>query len=256
MKDTIVSKIISGFLAGMMISIGGAAYLACYPDHKIAGAFLFCIGLLTVCWKKFSLYTGKIGLLFDKHSKEDISVLLLGLAGNLLGTVVFGYMIAYALPDLKTAATLVCAAKLELSFDRVLLRAIMCGVLIYVAVDVFSNNKSPLGVLLGIPAFILSGYEHSIADMFYFSAYGVASARSFGFVWIVIIGNSIGGLLIPALQTLGKISFKKKGVEPSEPAPTPAQDERAHAQKEEMPSQQTEEAPARQSAEATVQENA
>ena len=85
-----MKKLISGFFAGMMISIGGAVFLACYEQHKVIGALFFCVGLLTVCWKGFSLYTGKIGGVIENHSKEDISVLLLGLLGNFLALLDVG----------------------------------------------------------------------------------------------------------------------------------------------------------------------
>ncbi len=210
MKDTYPGQIVNGFLAGMMISLGGTVYLACYQKNVFIGALLFSMGLLVICWKGYSLYTGKIGLLYEAHTKEDISVLLLGLLGNFLATVVFGFMIAYTFPDLKTVATIVCTAKLATSYARILLRAVLCGILIYLAVDIYRNNKTVLGILFCIPAFILSGYEHSIADMFYFAVYGIATAESFGIICLVLIGNSIGGLLIPTLKLLEKIGGRQK----------------------------------------------
>ena len=51
-----------------------------------------------------------------------------------------------------------------------------------------------------IPAFILSGFEHSIADIFYFASSGMVSGEAFLYLIMIIIGNSIGGLIIPLLQ--------------------------------------------------------
>ncbi len=206
-----LKKVINGFFAGMSISIGGAAFLMCYNENKFVGALLFCVGLLSVCWFGFSLYTGKIGLVIEKHSKEDISALLLGLLGNAIASIACGYLLAYAIPQIGEVARTLVDAKLAQGYLRGFIRAIFCGILIYVAVYVYNNKKSVLGVILGIPAFIVSGYEHSIADMFYFAASGVASWQAFGYIWIVILGNSVGGLLIPALQLLADVSFKKKG---------------------------------------------
>ncbi len=205
-----LKKIINGIFAGMSISIGGAAFLMCYNENKYVGALLFCVGLLSVCWFGFSLYTGKIGLIIESHSKEDISALLLGLLGNTVAAIACGYLLAYAIPTIREVATSLAAAKLAQGYLNGFIRAIFCGILIYVAVYVYGKKKSVLGVILGIPAFIVSGYEHSIADMFYFAASGVASWQAFGYIWIVIIGNSVGGLLIPALQLLGNLSFGKK----------------------------------------------
>ena len=54
-----VEFLIKGIYAGILIGIGGTAYLAI--ENKIAGAFIFSLGLLTICIYSFNLYTGKIG---------------------------------------------------------------------------------------------------------------------------------------------------------------------------------------------------
>lgn len=202
----ISKKIIDGILAGILISLGGAVFLACYsPDiayMRYVGAFLFSLALLCICMRGYSLYTGKIGLITEKHSKEDISVLLLALFGNAVGTIAFGYLIAFVFPDMKETALTLCTGKLSQGYGFGLLRAFLCGILVYLAIDIWRNNKSTLGILLCIPAFILSGYEHSIADMFYFSASGIASWQAFGYIVLIILGNSVGSLLIPALQLI------------------------------------------------------
>ena len=54
--------LLSGVLAGMMISVGGTVYLS--VDSKVVGASLFSIGLFFVVSMRLWLYTGKIGYLF------------------------------------------------------------------------------------------------------------------------------------------------------------------------------------------------
>lgn len=197
-------KIIDGILAGILISLGGAVFLACYdvaiPYTKYVGAFFFSLALLCICMRGYALYTGKIGLVLEKHTKDDISLLFLCLLGNAIGTIAFGYLIGWIFPDIKETAITICNSKLNQGYGFGLLRAILCGILVYLSVDIYRNNNSPLGILLCIPAFILSGYEHSIADIFYFAASGIASGEAFLYIVMIIIGNSIGGLLIPVLQ--------------------------------------------------------
>ncbi len=207
---SVAAKIIDGFLAGLLISIGGAVFLACIipdvPYAKYIGAFFFSTALLCICIKGYSLYTGKIGYVFDKHSKEDISVLLLGLLGNAIGTIGVGYLLGWAFPTLKATALSLCAGetgKLGQGYGFALIRAIFCGILVFLAVDIYRNDKSVLGILFCIPVFILSGYEHSIADIFYFSVSGIVSLEAFGYLWIIILGNSIGALIIPLLKRVG-----------------------------------------------------
>ncbi len=211
MKNTLLDiarKLADGFLAGMMISLGGAVYLACYnpetPYTKYAGALLFSMALLCICMRGYALYTGKIGLIYEKHSKDDISLLLLCLLGNLLGTVAFGYLIGFVFPGLKETAVTLCGegGKLSQGYGFGFLRAILCGILVFISIDVYRNNKSTLAIVLCIPAFILSGYEHSIADMFYFACSGIASWEALLYIVLIILGNSLGALIIPTLQLI------------------------------------------------------
>ena len=193
-----LKKVLSGVQAGVMISIGGAVFLAC--DNKYAGAALFTVALLTICIKGYSLYTGKIGFIPEKHDKEAFSVLLLGLLGNLIATVACGYLIRFGLPKLGDAAEVICTAKLEQSFVQTLIRGFFCGVLMYVAVSVWRDKQKIVGILFCIPVFILAGFEHSIADMFYFAASGIVDLKAFAFIWTVILGNSLGGMVLPLLS--------------------------------------------------------
>ena len=73
----------------------------------------------------------------------------------------------------------------------------------FVAVWSYREKKTIVGILFCIPVFVLSGFEHSIADMFYFSLAGtVFRPESLLFLLLVILGNSLGGLFIPCLQLL------------------------------------------------------
>ena len=200
-----LKKITSGIAAGIMVSIGGAVFLAC--ENRIAGAVLFSVALLSICMAGYSLYTGKVGFLPEKHDKEAFSVLLLGLLGNTIGTILSGLLIRYAFPASGEAAEAICTAKLTQTFFGTLIRGTFCGILMYTAVKINRDNRSPLGILFCIPVFILSGFEHSIADIFYFAASGIVSLKAFVFILTVILGNSIGGMLLPVLTG----DFRKGG---------------------------------------------
>lgn len=191
-------KIVGGILAGMMVSIGGMAYLAC--DVKYVGAVLFAVALLCICWRGYSLFTGKIGFMAVKHGREEFNVLLTGLLGNLIGTVLCGVAVRIALPALGETALTMCTAKLLQTAPATVIRGAFCGMLMYLAVAVYKENNSLVGTLFCIPVFILSGFEHSIADMFYFTASGIVSLQAFLFIWLVILGNTAGALLLCAME--------------------------------------------------------
>lgn len=195
-------NILSGVSAGLVIALGGSVFLAC--ENRYVGAVLFSVALLCICFKGYSLYTGKVGYIPEAHGKEEWSVLLLALLGNLIGTYISGVAVKYAIPAIGETALTICTAKLTQTAMSTLIRGIFCGLLMYLAVSIYRDNKTPLGILFCIPVFILSGFEHSIADMFYFAASGIVSWKAFGFIWLVILGNSIGGMLLPALKIWGE----------------------------------------------------
>ncbi len=202
----IIRNMANGLLAGILISIGGGVFLACYGDGSLVsrtiGSLFFSVALLCICYKKYSLYTGKIGYILEQHGKADISVLLWGLVGNILATVPVGLLMRYAIPSMGTAADVVCAAKLSQDWWQTLVRGIFCGFLVYLAVTIFRDKNSTQAILIGIPTFILSGYEHSIADMFYFGAAGVLNADAILFLALVVLGNSIGAVLMAVLERI------------------------------------------------------
>ena len=197
LRDTL-----SGVCAGICIALGGSVFLA--VDNRLAGAVLFSVALLCICMKGYALFTGKVGFLPEEHSKTALQLLLAGLLGNLIGTFLCGFFLRLGLPALGEAARTICAAKLAQAPAAALIRGVFCGILMYLAVSIWKERQAPLGILFCIPVFILSGFEHSIADMFYFAVSGIVSLKAFVFLWLVIIGNALGAMLLPALQLWGK----------------------------------------------------
>ena len=192
-----LKKILDGVSAGLMVSIGCAVFLAC---DKVVGAVLFSIALLVICFRGYSLYTGKIGFIPFSHKKQDFSVLLLGLLGNAIGMIVFGLLISVALPNLKETAITICTAKLTQTWYQTLIRGLFCGVLMFIAVYVYKENKSIVAILFAIPTFILCGFEHSVADIGYFAIANMFSLDVVLFIILVIIGNTIGSMILPYLS--------------------------------------------------------
>lgn len=193
-----VKTIFGAVSAGLMISIGGSVFLSC--DSKYVGAVLFSVALLCICYLGYYLFTGKIGYLADDYSKKNILNLSTGLAFNLITTFLLGMLISYAFPLLTDKAYIMCTAKLEQTFLITFIRAIFCGVLMYTAVEIFKEKKTPLGIFFCIPVFILCGFEHSIADMFYFGVSGIFTAKIITFELAAVLGNTVGGLLLPLLS--------------------------------------------------------
>ena len=193
---------INGILAGILIAIGGSVFLAC--ENRYVGAVLFSVALLCICYKGYGLFTGKVGFLPESYDKAAWTVVLTALLGNAIATVLCGYAIRYALPWLGDVAQTICEAKLTQAWPQTAIRGVFCGILMYLAVSIFRDHKTAAAIFFCVPVFILSGFEHSIADLFYFATSGIVSWQAFGFLWCVILSNAVGGVLMPLLSMLTK----------------------------------------------------
>lgn len=201
-----LARFIGGISAGILIAIGGSVYLSC--DNKYVGAVLFAVALLCICYKGYSLFTGKVGLMVETHGKKEWSVLLLGLFGNAVATLLLGLAISYAIPALGDKAVTICNAKLEQEIGQALIRSAFCGMLMYLAVSVYRDKNSIAGIIFCVPVFILSGFEHSVANMFYFGVARIFTLEMVLYILLIICGNAVGAILLALLEKLGKEKVK------------------------------------------------
>ena len=184
--------LVRAILAGMMIGIGGCVYLGC--EVKWVGAILFAVGLFTIFSFRLDLYTGKVGYIFD-NDRSYVPYLLVVILGNFIGCLILGLMM-----PLDAAVNLANAKLDNYEFLPVLFKGVLCGMLMFIAADCYKNTKSFIATFVCVPVFILAGFEHSIADMFYFCSAGAFSVESLVFIITVLIGNAIGGFLIPVCR--------------------------------------------------------
>ena len=200
----------TGIASGMLVGIGGTVYLSC--ENKVVGAVLFSVALLCICLLGFYLYTGKIGLFIESPTKQSAAALPIGLYGNFLGAALTGILTALAKPSLIDKAQAACASKLEGGLVKGLIAAVFCGVLMYAAVKTYGAKGTLLGIIFCIPTFILCGFEHSIADVYYFtvaSMRGAFDPARAVFIIVAVVGNTLGGWVLPVLIALGKGKVKE-----------------------------------------------
>ena len=207
-----LKQFIAAVSAGLMIAIGGCVYLA--ADSRVVGAFFFSVALLSICYKGYGLFTGRVGYFPERCSMGELKGLGMTLLGNAVATFLIGTAVFYLMPSvggsvaLSQVALSAVVGKLAMPWYSALLRAILCGVLMYLAVSIYREKNTISGIFLCVPTFILAGFEHSIADMFYIAAAGALHPDflldSISFLIVVIGGNAIGGMLLPLLAMIGK----------------------------------------------------
>jgi len=202
-----LNDLVMSVLAGASIAIGGTVFLSL--DNKVLGALFFCVGLFMVCTLGFHLFTGKVCDLPLKPPAY-LGFLALVWVGNLIGAELTALCLRATRvgPALAERAAALCAAKTEDSLLSLFLLGILCNIMIFLAVESFRNNPHPvgkyLGLIFGVSVFILCGFEHCVADMYYFAVAGWWSARTALCLLVITLGNCVGGVLLPLCFLLRK----------------------------------------------------
>lgn len=189
-------------LTGFAIGIGGAVNLSC--DNKYVGAFLFGTGLFVILFFGFSLFTGKVGYAVENPPSylADLAVIWLG---NLVGTALTGRLILLTrIAPIGERAAGMCEIKLGDSVISILILSFFCGMLMFIAADGFKTIANPiaqvLAIFLPVAVFILSGFEHCVANMFYFTVGSAWSGKAFLYLLLMSLGNAAGGVFIPLMR--------------------------------------------------------
>ncbi len=210
--------LILAILAGAFIAIGGAlATIAgtgfTATQSKLIKGAVFPLGLILVVICGAELFTGNCLLtapLLNKDIKPSGMFKNLGIAyiGNFVGAVLIAVLVVYsgAYEDISAAVVELTANKCRMNFGYALLKGVLCNMLVCLAVWAAMASKTASGKILAVYlpvfAFVVCGFEHSIANMFYLTSGFMTSAQS-----AIAVGYNFGegllnGLLAP---TIGNI---------------------------------------------------
>lgn len=176
MKNLIKQSLLSGILVGIGVIINTSS------SNKYVGAMLFSLALLTIIKCSLKLYTGKIGF-YKTEKAEDLFVMLIF---NLVGALIPTLSVALCRESVYETIVSASGAKFQNSFGALFLYGALCGVLMFIAV----YTKDTVITIFCIMVFILSGYEHCIADFIYL-ALNFSMENCVKFI-LIIMGNSVG----------------------------------------------------------------
>lgn len=201
---------LNAILAGIALGIAGTVNLS--VGGGIPGAFLFGFGLFLILCFTFKLYTGAIGYLVTQSRATFfpyIGTLITIWLGNFTGAFLVGMAIRQTrvAEKIVPAAMKLCEVKLADTWPSILILAVFCGLLMFIAVDMFRQEQPPLFrfamVFFCVMVFILSGFEHCIANMYYFSVSGCVTSNpgpTLISLLIMTLGNSLGGWFLPLMN--------------------------------------------------------
>ncbi|WP_303866715.1 formate/nitrite transporter family protein [Acetobacterium wieringae] len=225
-KLSIGKMIVLGIFAGVFIGFGaygftvilsgaGTGFEATFA--KYIGAGVFPVGLMLVVMCGAELFTGNNLMTLSVFKKEiTVGAMLRNWgvvwAANLVGSVLLAYLMSQSglYGEAMTAKAIgIAEAKCAIPLMPVIIRAIFCNMLVCLAVWMQSGAKDIIGKIFAIwfpiMLFVLSGFEHSVANMFFipmgiFCGADITWAQAFlNNILPVTLGNIIGGaIIIPA----------------------------------------------------------
>ena len=251
---------VAAVLAGMFIAFGASSSnVAAFGIEDVGMAStltggVFPVGLMLIVLVGGELFTGDClmfaGFLDRRYKARQMArVLIFVYLGNLLGSAVLAWLIAcsgqwnYGSGALAAYTIKIAYGKVHLSFGSALISGILCNILVCFAVLTAGAAKDVTGKIWGcffpILAFVLAGYEHCVANMYYIVAGIIAASKpeyaakamelygyteqelaslNFGSMFAVnllpvTIGNIVGGMVFVAMPMyyLTKKRDVKKG---------------------------------------------
>jgi formate/nitrite transporter len=225
----LLSQLILSVLGGAFIGMGALFYVLVHSDgglgfaaRQLTAALCFCIGMLLVVVAGAELFTGNNLIVMARAqgaigSGEVMRNWAIVFAGNLVGTVGLALLVWLSRhPDMNNGAigqdyVHIAEAKAALPFLVALWRGVLCNALVCLAIWMSYAGRSVMdkavAILFPITAFVACGFEHCIANLYYFAMALLlapdASVLLLGGmlrnIVAVVIGNVIGGSVLVGL---------------------------------------------------------
>ena len=234
-KLPISKMLVLGIFAGVFIGFGAYGFTVVTSAAgtgfeatvaKLLGAGIFPAGLMLVVMCGAELFTGNNLMTLSVFKKEITVGAMLRNWGvvwvaNLIGAVLLAFLLSQSglyNEAMVTKEIATAEAKASIPLLPVIIRAILCNVLVVLAVWMASGSKDIIGKIFAIwfpiMLFVFAGFEHSVANMFYIPMGILCGADiTWGQAFInniipVTIGNIIGGAII--VPIVYYIAYAKK----------------------------------------------
>ena len=227
-RDLLIRGAISGALLGASTSLAfGAAVTTGQP---LVGAIIFPVGFVMIVLLGLELVTGSFALLplASLEGKSRWGAVISNWSwvflGNLLGSMLFGGLLAIALTNMGTVAPAGVAARIiavaeaktianealgTAGLVSVFVKAILCNWLVCLGVVMAMTSTSTVGKIvaawLPITTFFAQGFEHAVVNMFVIPTGMLMGAKVSLYQWWVwnqipvTLGNIVGGCVFTGL---------------------------------------------------------
>ncbi len=183
--------IVLGVLAGAYIGFGGQLFSLVTSDlsqhlgfglSRLIGGIVFSVGIILVVLSGAELFTGNsllaLAALSGRESwKRVLRNWVWVYASNLTGAILLAFLLfgtrQYTMNEglVGVNALTIAVAKVNMPFWTAFFRGVLCNWLVCLAVWMATGATDTTGKIVAvippIAAFVASGFEHSVADMFF-----------------------------------------------------------------------------------------
>ena len=213
-KAQFASFCLMSFCSGVMIGIGGTAFLLACSMHidekllaKLIGAILFSLGILCIVMFDMKLFTGLISYIPEMGAK-NLWKLPVCFLGNMLGVLFTSTLVYFSSLSgvVEAQSTALMAGKLSAEFwgAKALCSSILCGFLITLSIGAVNyaprkRLSTTVGVMFPIIVFAFCGFDHSVANTLYLFFHGFGG-NAIPYLLVCVAGNILGGVILPILS--------------------------------------------------------
>jgi formate/nitrite transporter len=224
--------LIRGALAGGILAAATSLAItgAVQTGQLLVGALIFPVGLILIVLLGLDLVTGSFALLplpwLERNASSSTMLAKWGFVftGNLIGSVVYGGLLAIVLTNFGTAAPAGVAARIiaiaeaktigyaaigHAGLITVFVKAMLCNWMVCLAIVAAMTTNSTIGKIacayMPIFIFFAQGFEHSVVNMFIIPTGMMMGAKvTVAQWWIwnqipVTLGNLVGGFIFTGL---------------------------------------------------------
>ena len=240
----LLTQMLLGVVAGAFIGLGALMFTLVMSDstlgfaaQRLLGGGVFSLGLILVLVAGAELFTGNnlLAMAWASGRVSSGEVLrnwvVVGLS-NLVGAVGLALLVwlsghpAMNQGEVSQAAIRIAVAKTTLPWHEAFFRGVLCNVLVCMAVWMALAGRSVIdkvvAVVFPVTAFVAAGFEHSIANLYFFPlAMLLGAPVDAGDVLRnllpVILGNIVGGSVLVA--GVYWVIYLRPGAAPRPPEP-------------------------------------
>jgi formate transporter len=222
----LLTQALLGLLAGAFIGLGALLFTLVASDaglgfaaSRLLGGLVFSLGLILVCVAGAELFTGNnllamawaSGRVSSAELLRNWAVVCLANAVGAAGLALLAWGAGQGSLNhgaVGQAAIRIASAKVALPLSEAFFRGMLCNLLVCMAVWMALGGRSVtdkvLAIVFPITGFVAAGFEHSIANLYFFPMAWLLGApldagRLLLNLAVVIAGNIVGGSVLVAL---------------------------------------------------------